>query len=100
MDVEKFTTSKVKEPEWQVGISYYHPDDFGEIYRTQRNYQYLLEDAVEILSGEWTAIPKSSNQEIYVAVQVTYNKGKRYVKDIKSLLENDVKQQKKGESDE
>ena len=89
-----------KEPEWQVGIYYDHPDRFGEIYRTQKYYEYLLEDVIEILSGEWTAIPKSSNPEIYVAVQVTYNKEKRYVKDIKSLLENDAKQQKKGESDE
>ena len=98
--MEKFTTSNVKEPEWQVGFQYEHPDLFGEHYIARKNYSDLLEDSVYVLTGKCThpMIPLSSSPKIYVAVQVTYNKEKRFVKDIQSLLENDVKNKRREKS--
>tara|TARA_B100000315_G_scaffold231951_1_gene243737 strand:+ start:1091 stop:1426 length:336 start_codon:yes stop_codon:yes gene_type:complete len=80
-----------KELEWQVGIYYDHPDCFGEIYRAQSSYEYLLEDTIEILEGRWKSIPKHSNPEIYVAVQVTYKGERRFMKNIEPLLKKDIK---------
>ena len=81
---------QTRESEWQVGIYYDHPDCFGEIYRVQPSYEYLLEDTIEILEGRWRSIPKHSNPEIYVAVQVTYKGERRFVKNIEPLLKKDI----------
>lgn len=54
-----------------VCFKYDHPTRFGEFARGHKDYELMIETAVEILSGEWTQppIPLRSKPYIYSATE-------------------------------